>query len=36
MDLTPLMHGGDPAAHVTAFMQRFEDEVLGRVSKLSG
>ena len=36
MDLTPLMHGGDPATHVTAFMKRFEDEVLARVSKLSG
>jgi LmbE family N-acetylglucosaminyl deacetylase len=35
MDLTPLMHGGDPATHVTAFMKRFEDEVLARVSKLS-
>ena len=36
MDLTPLMHGGDPAAHVTAFMRRFEDEVLTRLGKLSG
>jgi LmbE family N-acetylglucosaminyl deacetylase len=36
MDLTPLMHGGDPAEHVAAFMKRFEDEVLSRVRKLSG
>jgi LmbE family N-acetylglucosaminyl deacetylase len=36
MDLTPLMHGGDPAEHVAAFMNRFEDEVLSRVRKLSG
>ena len=36
MDLSPLMHGGDPAAHVSAFMARFEQEVLARVGKLSG
>jgi LmbE family N-acetylglucosaminyl deacetylase len=36
MDLSPLMHGGDPGAHVSAFMRRFEEEVLTRVGKLSG
>ena len=36
MDLTPLMHGGDPAAHVAALMTRFQEEVLGRVRKLGG
>lgn len=34
MDLTPLMHDGDPLAHVTAFMRRFEDEVSARVRRL--
>jgi LmbE family N-acetylglucosaminyl deacetylase len=36
MDLTPLMHEGDPAAHVAALMRRFEDEVLTRVRRLGG
>ncbi len=36
MDLTPLMHGGDPGSHVSALVQRFQDEVLTRVAKLSG
>jgi LmbE family N-acetylglucosaminyl deacetylase len=36
MDLTPLMHEGDAAAHVTALMRRFEDEVLARVRRVGG
>ena len=36
MDLTPLMHEGDPLAHVAAFMRRFEDEVSARVRRLGG
>ncbi|HEX3777809.1 MAG TPA: PIG-L family deacetylase [Polyangiaceae bacterium] len=36
MDLTPLMHEGDPSAHVTSLMRRFEDEVLARVRRLGG
>jgi hypothetical protein len=35
MDLTPLMHDGDPAAYVASYMKRFEEEVLTRVAKLS-
>jgi len=34
MDLTPLMHEGDPLAYVTSFIRRFEDEVSARVRKL--
>jgi LmbE family N-acetylglucosaminyl deacetylase len=34
MDLTPLMQGGDPSAYVSAYMRRFEDEVLGRLRRL--
>jgi hypothetical protein len=30
------MHEGDPSAHVTALMRRFEDEVLARVRRLGG
>ena len=36
MDLTPLMHEGDPATYVAAYIRRFEDEVLGRVRRLGG
>jgi LmbE family N-acetylglucosaminyl deacetylase len=36
MDLTPLMHEGDPSAHVATLMRRFEDEVLARVRRLGG
>ena len=36
MDLTPLMHEGDPSAHVAALVRRFEDEVLARVRRLGG
>jgi len=36
MDLTPLMHEGDPAAYVTAHLRRFEGEVLGRLRRLGG
>ena len=36
MDLTPLMHEGDPGAHVATLMRRFEDEVSARVRRLSG
>ncbi|HEY4104092.1 MAG TPA: PIG-L family deacetylase [Polyangiaceae bacterium] len=36
MDLTPLMHEGDPSAHVTSLVRRFEDEVLARVRRLGG
>ncbi|MEP7048813.1 MAG: PIG-L family deacetylase [Pseudomonadota bacterium] len=36
MDLTPLMHGGEPSAYVAAYLRRFEDEVLGRMRRLGG
>ncbi|MES1178171.1 MAG: PIG-L family deacetylase [Myxococcales bacterium] len=36
MDLTPLMHEGDPLAHITTFIRRFEDEVSARVRRLGG
>jgi len=36
MDLTSLMSEGDPTAHVSALIRRFEDEVLGRVRRLGG
>ncbi|HEY0708066.1 MAG TPA: PIG-L family deacetylase [Polyangia bacterium] len=36
MDLTPLINGGDPTAHVAAYIRRFENEVAGRLAKLSG
>jgi LmbE family N-acetylglucosaminyl deacetylase len=36
MDLTPLMHAGDPLALVTALMRRFEDEVAARIRRLGG
>ena len=36
MDLTPLMHEGDPLLHVAAFMRRFEEEVAARVRRLGG
>jgi LmbE family N-acetylglucosaminyl deacetylase len=36
MDLTPLMHEGDPSAHVAALVRRFEDEVLARVRRVGG
>lgn len=36
MDLTPLMHEGDPAAHVETLIRRFEEEVLDRVRRLRG
>jgi hypothetical protein len=34
MDLTPLMHAGDPGAYVTALLRRFEDDVATRVRRL--
>ncbi|HEY3254538.1 MAG TPA: PIG-L family deacetylase [Polyangiaceae bacterium] len=34
MDLTPLMHAGDPGAHVAALLRRFEDDVAARVRRL--
>jgi len=34
MDLTPLMHVGDPEAHVVALLRRFEDDVAARVRRL--
>jgi len=36
MDLTPLMHEGDPGAHVGALLRRFEDEVSARLRRLGG
>jgi len=32
MDLTPLVHGGDPRAYVAALLQRFESEVLEKMA----
>jgi hypothetical protein len=34
MDLTALMHEGDPSAHVAALIRRFEDDVAARVGRL--
>jgi len=34
MDLTPLMHGGDPGEHVAALLRRFEDVVAARIQRL--
>jgi LmbE family N-acetylglucosaminyl deacetylase len=34
MDLTPLMHEGDPGAHVAALLRRFEDDVTARIRRL--
>ena len=34
MDLTALMHEGDPAAHVAELIRRFEDDVAARVGRL--
>ena len=34
MDLTPLIHEGDPGAHVSALLRRFEDDVAARVRRL--
>ena len=34
MDLTPLMHGGEPGAYLGALLQRFEAEVSSRVRRL--
>jgi len=34
MDLTPLMHAGDPSAHVAELIIRFQDEVAARVRRL--
>ncbi|MEO6599663.1 MAG: PIG-L family deacetylase [Polyangiaceae bacterium] len=36
MDLTPLIHEGDPLALVGTLMRRFEDEVSARVRRLGG
>jgi LmbE family N-acetylglucosaminyl deacetylase len=35
MDLTPLLHGADPAELVRDYIARFEAEVAGRVARLS-
>jgi LmbE family N-acetylglucosaminyl deacetylase len=35
MDLTPLMHDGDPGKHVASLLRRFEDDVAERVRRLS-
>jgi LmbE family N-acetylglucosaminyl deacetylase len=34
MDLTPLMHEGDPGAHVVGLLRRFEDDVAARLRRL--
>ena len=34
MDLTPLMHEGDPGGYVAALLRRFEDDVATRVRRL--
>jgi LmbE family N-acetylglucosaminyl deacetylase len=36
MDLTPLMHAGDPLAHIAELMRHFEDEVSARLQRLGG
>lgn len=36
MDLTPLMQGGDPAAHTAALLRRFEEDVASRLRRLGG
>jgi LmbE family N-acetylglucosaminyl deacetylase len=35
MDLTPLMHAGDPNAHVAELLRRFESDVAARIRRLS-
>lgn len=35
MDLTPLMQQGEPSAHVTELLRRFEDDVATRIRRLS-
>ena len=35
MDLTPLMHAGDPAAHVAELLRRFEEDVAARIRRLA-
>jgi len=35
MDLTPLMHEGDPEAHVGELLRRFQDDVATRIRRLS-
>ena len=34
MDLTPLMHEGDPEAHVAELLRRFQDDVAARLRRL--
>ena len=34
MDLTPLMHAGDPQAHVAELLRRFENDVAARLERL--
>jgi len=34
MELTPLMHEGDPGAYVSALLRRFEDDVAARIQRL--
>jgi len=35
MDLTPLMHAGDPDAHVAELLRRFQDDVAARIRRLA-
>jgi LmbE family N-acetylglucosaminyl deacetylase len=35
MDLTPLMHAGDPSAHVAELLRRFEADVSARIERLT-
>ena len=35
MDLTPLMHAGDPEAHVAELLRRFESDVAARIRRLT-
>lgn len=35
MDLTPLMHSGEPDAHAAELLRRFESDVAGRIRRLS-
>ena len=34
MDLTPLMHGGDPSDYVAELLHRFEEDVSARIARL--
>jgi hypothetical protein len=36
MDLTPLMHAGDPSDYVAELLRRFETDVSARIARVTG